>query len=152
MRLLERSGFVALLSFALIRACLGASNMAQTMQMDDAGRVGKVWLDQLEWRSAQPNEAAWQGEGWYGDDYNKAWLRSEGDATSSRTQDARAEVFGITSLRAGGVWKPARARISVSGLRAAGRRSESAGLPRWALMWKLPSMRAAPAHRGAAQS
>ena len=93
MRLLERSGFVTLLSFALIRACLGAGNMAQTMQMDDAGRVGKVWLDQLEWRSAQPNEAAWQAEGWYGDDYNKAWLRSEGDATSSRTQDARAELF-----------------------------------------------------------
>jgi copper resistance protein B len=68
--------------------------MAQTMQMDDAVRLGKVWLDRLEWRSAaRPNEAAWQGEAWYGDDYNKAWLRSEGDAYSGRTQDARAELF-----------------------------------------------------------
>jgi copper resistance protein B len=88
---LERCASVALVSFALIGTCAGASNMAQTMQMDDEALIGKVWLDQLEWRS--PDEAAWQGEGWYGGDYNKAWLRSEGDADSGRTQDARAELF-----------------------------------------------------------
>jgi copper resistance protein B len=85
---------IALLCLAFARTCFGAGDMAQTMEMDDAARLGKVWLDQLEWRSAaQPNEIAWQAEGWYGDDYNKAWLRSEGAALSGSTQDARAELF-----------------------------------------------------------
>ena len=72
MKLHERSGVVALLSFALMRTCLGADDMAQTMQMDDAAPLGKLWLDQLEWRTAaEPSQAAWQAEGWYGGDYNK---------------------------------------------------------------------------------
>lgn len=91
---LVRCGVIALLSIALFRTCLAADDMAQTMQMDDAVRLGKVWLDQLEWRSgAPPDEAAWQGEAWYGGDYNKAWLRSEGDAYAEGTQNARAELF-----------------------------------------------------------
>jgi copper resistance protein B len=94
MRLTARSAAAALLFFALIDSCTGADSMAQTMQMDDAALIGKIWLDQLEWRSgARPDEAAWQGEGWYGGDYDKAWVRSEGDAYADRTQDARAELF-----------------------------------------------------------
>ena len=94
MSVFKRRRLGALLSIALVRTCVAAADMAQTMQMDDAVRLGKVWLDQLEWRTAaRPNEAAWQGEAWYGDDYNKAWLRSEGDRYSGRTQDARAELF-----------------------------------------------------------
>lgn len=94
MSLAARSAVVALAFFAVIRTCAAAGDMVELMQMDDAVRLGKVWLDQLEWRAAaRPNEAAWQAEAWYGDDDNKAWLRSEGDAGSDGGRNARAELF-----------------------------------------------------------
>ncbi len=53
--------------------------MASMMQMDDTRPFGTVILDQLEWRNAQEGDAlAWDAEGWYGGDYNKLWVKSEG--------------------------------------------------------------------------
>jgi copper resistance protein B len=88
-----RCALGALLPFMLVRACLGADVMAQTMQMEDAARFAKIWLDQLEWRSGPHSASAWQGEGWYGGDTDKAWLRSEGNTSVDRLEDARAELF-----------------------------------------------------------
>jgi copper resistance protein B len=83
-----------LVALALARNAAAASSMAQSMDMNDAAPLGMLWLDQLEWRGlSQPNGAAWQGEGWYGGDYDKAWIRSEGDSYSGRGEDARAELF-----------------------------------------------------------
>ncbi|HEY5101359.1 MAG TPA: copper resistance protein B [Steroidobacteraceae bacterium] len=93
MRLFVRCALYGLLSFTLVRASVGADVMAQTMQMDDAARFAKLWVDQLEWRSGPQSESAWQGEGWYGGDANKAGLRSEGNALADRLEDARAELF-----------------------------------------------------------
>ena len=68
--------------------------MAQDMDMNDAARFGMLWLDQLEWRALDaPNSAAWQGEGWYGGDYDKAWVRSEGESYAGAREQARAELF-----------------------------------------------------------
>jgi copper resistance protein B len=68
--------------------------MAQSMQMNDSAPLGMLWFDQLEWRAGEaPHAAAWQGEGWYGGDYDKAWVRSEGESQSAATTDARAELF-----------------------------------------------------------
>ena len=94
MRLLARFGFVVLLAFALVRTASSESAMAQSMDMNDAARLGMVWLDQFEWRTPdEPNAAAWQAEGWYGGDYNKAWVRTEGESSSGRNEDARGELF-----------------------------------------------------------
>jgi copper resistance protein B len=68
--------------------------MAVMMQMDDRARTGTVLFDQLEWRNTAEGDAgAWDAEGWYGDDYNKVWLRSEGERVGGRTQDARADLL-----------------------------------------------------------
>ena len=68
--------------------------MAAMMQMDDRARMGAVLLDQLEWRNtAEGNAVAWDAEGWYGDDYNKVWVRLEGVRVGSRTEDARADLL-----------------------------------------------------------
>jgi copper resistance protein B len=91
--LFVRCALGALLPFTLLRASLAADVMAQTMQMDDAALFSKVWLDQLEWRSGPQSASAWQGEGWYGGDTDKAWLRSEGNTRADRLADARAELF-----------------------------------------------------------
>lgn len=68
--------------------------MAEMMQMDDRARAGKVLLDQLELRDTSDGSGSvWDVEAWYGSDYNKAWLRTEGDRAKGRTEDARAELF-----------------------------------------------------------
>jgi copper resistance protein B len=68
--------------------------MVAVMQMDDTARTSKVLFDQLEWRNtADGNAAAWDAEGWYGGDYNKAWLRTEGERVGGRTQSARADLL-----------------------------------------------------------
>jgi copper resistance protein B len=68
--------------------------MAAIMQMDDSARTSKVLFDQLEWRNtAEGNAAVWDAEGWYGGDYNKVWLRSEGERVAGTTQNARADLL-----------------------------------------------------------
>lgn len=58
--------------------------MADTMQMDDTTRFGKVLIDHLEWRDGDAGEGrgAWDAQGYYGGDYNKLWVKTEGNYVS----------------------------------------------------------------------
>jgi copper resistance protein B len=72
--------------------------MVDIMQMDDTSRFAKVMLDQLEWRNGGADEgrAAWDAQGYYGGDYDKLWIKSEGKYVSDgRTgvHDASVEVL-----------------------------------------------------------
>jgi copper resistance protein B len=68
--------------------------MSVMMQMDDTALTSKVLFDQLEWRNtAAGNAAVWDAEAWYGGDYNKIWLRSEGERVAGTTQNARADLL-----------------------------------------------------------
>jgi copper resistance protein B len=68
--------------------------LAAMMDMDDARPLGSVLVDQLEWRQADGAAAAdWDAEGWYGGDYNKLWVRSEGDWRSDDGARGRAELL-----------------------------------------------------------
>jgi copper resistance protein B len=73
--------------------------MAETMQMDDTARFGKVMFDQLEWRSGSSGEGrgAWDAQGYYGGDYDKLWVKSEGKYVSGGRdkgiRDADIEVL-----------------------------------------------------------
>lgn len=52
-------------------------------------------LDQLDYR-AQPGEDmyAWDAQGWFGGDYNKAWLKTEGEReVGGRTEEAEIQVL-----------------------------------------------------------
>ena len=66
--------------------------MTAMMQMDDTDRFGKVMLDQLEWRIGA-DAAVWDAQGWYGDDYNKAWIKTEGERRRGTTEDARVDLL-----------------------------------------------------------
>jgi copper resistance protein B len=88
---------------------MSGAEMAHMMQMDDTAHLGAILVDQLEWRhSDEGNAAVWDAEGWYGGDYNKLWVRTEGEQLGSSTEDARIEVFWDRiisrwwSLQAGG--------------------------------------------------
>ena len=55
-------------------------DMVSMMQMDDTHPFGKVMLDQFEWRDTKEGgAAAWDAQGWYGGDYNKLWVKTEGE-------------------------------------------------------------------------
>ena len=69
-------------------------SMAQMMQMDDRERFGAVLIDQLEWGEGSGAGAFdWYAQGWYGGDYNKLWLKTEGEHSDDTTTDARVEAL-----------------------------------------------------------
>jgi len=67
------------------------TQMADVMQMHDDAAFGMFKLDQFE-HALGNSRAAYELEAWYGRDFDKLWLRSEGERDSGRT-DLRTEVF-----------------------------------------------------------
>jgi copper resistance protein B len=65
--------------------------MIELMAMDDDAALGMVLLDQFEWREI--NDALqWDGQAWYGNDYNKVWFKSEGERIEG-DYEGLAELF-----------------------------------------------------------
>jgi copper resistance protein B len=71
---------------------MSTSPMSDAMQMDDNATLGMIKLDQLEHVFSGTNPTAWEGDAWYGGDFDKVWLRSEGEREDGRL-DARTELF-----------------------------------------------------------
>ena len=64
------------------------------MDMADDALFGKLLIDQLEaTHSSDTNGQFWEAEGWYGNDRDKAWLRTEGERRSATLETADLEVF-----------------------------------------------------------
>lgn len=67
--------------------------MIELMQMDDTSAVGMVLLDEFEWHEVgNSNAVHWDGQAWYGNDYSKVWLRSEGNRIGGE-YEGLAELF-----------------------------------------------------------
>jgi copper resistance protein B len=61
--------------------------MADMMGMDDRRRFGQVMLDRLEWQEGEHDALAWKAAAWYGGDFDKLWLETEGERSAeSRTE------------------------------------------------------------------
>jgi copper resistance protein B len=77
--------------------------MADTMQMDDTTRFGKVLVDHLEWRDGDAGEGrgAWDAQGYYGGDYNKLWVKSEGSYVSRGGNAGSSTGGGNSGAHAG---------------------------------------------------
>ena len=55
---------------------------------------GLVQLEKLEtWDSGDGSGLLWEGQGWYGGDLNKLWLRTEGERVDNSTEAADVEVL-----------------------------------------------------------
>lgn len=66
------------------------------MDMDDDALFGRVLIDQLEqFHSGDANGELGEAEGWFGNDSNRAWLRTEGKRRSGTLEDADVEAFWI---------------------------------------------------------
>jgi copper resistance protein B len=69
------------------------ATMAELMTMDDTAPYTKVLIDQLDWRDMNGGDAfAWEAQAFYGTDYDKALLKTEGERTEGTTH-ARAELL-----------------------------------------------------------
>jgi copper resistance protein B len=68
--------------------------MVEMMAMDDTDPFSRVLFDQLDWRDGDGSDVfAWDAEAWYGGDYHKLWLKTEGDLTSDTVEHARTEAL-----------------------------------------------------------
>ena len=83
---------VALLGSALLVALLLQTHSASAQVMDTE-RYGSILADQLEFRKNQGTDTfKWDVQGWYGGDYNKLWVKTEGETTLSSNRSGNAEV------------------------------------------------------------
>ena len=50
-------------------------------------------LDEFEGRVGSESSFRWEGEGWAGGDFNRLWLKSEGEVTRGKVEDGQQELF-----------------------------------------------------------
>jgi copper resistance protein B len=67
--------------------------MADMMGMDDRERFGKVMVNRLEWRDSDSSTYEWDATAWYGGDFNKLWIETEGEHSEAASTDARVEIL-----------------------------------------------------------
>jgi copper resistance protein B len=73
---------------------MSSPEMTRMMEMNDAAALGKLLIDQLEWRHGDGADGpAWDAQAWYGTDYDKLWFKTEGVRIGTVTDDARAELL-----------------------------------------------------------
>jgi copper resistance protein B len=66
----------------------------QNMDMHDDASHAMLLIDQLEYANGYGgNGPMWEAEGWYGNDDNKLWLRSEGEGNHGRVDQGDIEAF-----------------------------------------------------------
>jgi copper resistance protein B len=64
------------------------------MDMADNAPLGMLLIDQLEYTNGKNADGlSWEAEGWYGNDANKLWVRTEGDRSGGKVEDADLEAF-----------------------------------------------------------
>lgn len=64
------------------------------LHMHGSAPFGMLLIDQLEaFHGRDASGQSWEAEGWYGNDENKLWIRSEGERSHGKLDDGDLEVF-----------------------------------------------------------
>ena len=64
--------------------------------VEDSQRFGYLLLDQLEYRLEEGDDTmSWDAVGWYGGDYNRLWLKTEGDWRTVGERGGEAEFQAL---------------------------------------------------------
>ncbi|MBL8265695.1 copper resistance protein B [Steroidobacter sp.] len=72
---------------------MSAERMIELMQMEDTAPYSMVLLDRLEWRKVDDaNALIWDGQAFYGNDYNKLWFKTEGERVDGE-EEIRTELL-----------------------------------------------------------
>ncbi|MFC5582439.1 copper resistance protein B [Rhodanobacter terrae] len=76
-----------------------AAAPAHGLHMHGSAPVGMLLVDQLEaFDGRDANGQSWEIQGWYGNDSDKLWLRSEGERSRGKLEDANVEAFWNHSM------------------------------------------------------
>jgi len=71
------------------------------MDMADDVPLGMLLIDRLEaFNDSAVHGQDWEAEGWYGNDSNKLWIRTEGERSRGKLDDADLEAFWNHSIAA----------------------------------------------------
>jgi copper resistance protein B len=71
----------------------GNLNLGMTHMQDDAS-FGRLLINNLEWAHSEDEHGQnLDAEAWYGGDYDKAWLKAEGDRRDGRLESMRTEAL-----------------------------------------------------------
>jgi copper resistance protein B len=71
-----------------------AASPTQGLHMHDSATTGMLLIDQLEaFHGRDGNGQGWEIQGWYGDDSDKLWLRSEGERRVGKFDDGNLEAL-----------------------------------------------------------
>jgi copper resistance protein B len=71
-----------------------AASPARGLHMHGSMPAGMLLVDQLEaFHGRNGNGQSWEAEGWYGNDADKLWLRSEGERSRGKLEDGSVEAF-----------------------------------------------------------
>lgn len=77
---------------SLVLRDMSNQRMIELMQMEDDAALGMLRLDELEGMSGDDDGFAWDAHAWYGTDYDKLWLKSQGERMAGETT-ARIELL-----------------------------------------------------------
>lgn len=73
----------------------------QGMDMADDAPLGMLLVDRLEgFHRRGANGQAWEAQGWYGNDANKLWVRTEGRRSHGKFDDGDLEAFWNRAIAA----------------------------------------------------
>jgi len=70
---------------------LGGMRMSD--HMDDDPVLAYLAFDRLEWQDADGGASAWAAKAWIGRSFDRVWLRSEGERSGGRLEDAQVELL-----------------------------------------------------------
>ncbi len=72
---------------------MSEERMTELMEMDDTDTLGKFLLDELETsRAGNQTVVGWDAQAWYGGDYDKVWVESEGERNGGK-RSGRGELL-----------------------------------------------------------
>ncbi len=63
------------------------------MDMDDATYQHFIYIENLEVASGNRNGGDWDAQGWYGADFDKLWVKTQGQRLGERTTDSKIEAL-----------------------------------------------------------
>jgi len=71
-----------------------AGSPIQGLHMHGSAPFGMLLIDQLEaFHGRDANGQSWEAQGWYGNDENKLWVRTEGERSRGKLEDGDLEAF-----------------------------------------------------------
>lgn len=84
----------------------GTVGMNWPRPVEDSQRYGFLLVDQLEYRvkNAADDTARWDVQGWYGGDYNRLWMKTEGEWRTDGERGGEAEVQALYSRLVAPFW------------------------------------------------